>query len=112
MTHPSTWNSTVDPNARDRHWMRVYDGVVYREDTMDAALERLNDVVRTVARMDSVPLYDLARALPKSLEFFYDDCHFTRAGASAAGRGLARFLTEHALVPAANTPSIEGEPGE
>jgi hypothetical protein len=98
-THPSSWNSKVDPAARERHWMRVYDGVVYREDVMDAALERLNDVVRVVAAEDSVPLYDLARELPKSLEFFYDDCHFTRAGALAAGRGLARFLAEHALVP-------------
>lgn len=112
MTQPSTWNSTVDPAARDRHWMRVYDDVVYREDTMDAALERLNDVMRTVAEEDSVPVYDLSRALPKSLEFFYDDCHFTRAGALAAGRGLARYLAEHALVPTASTPSIEGGEGE
>jgi hypothetical protein len=59
-----------------------------------------------------VPVYDPARAVPKSLEFFYDDCHFTRAGALAAGRGLARFLTGHALVPAANAPSIEGGQGE
>jgi lysophospholipase L1-like esterase len=108
MTQPSTWNSGVDAGARDRHWMRVYDGVVYREDAMDAALERLNDVMRTVAAEDSVPLYDLARQLPKSLEFFYDDCHFTRAGALATGRGLALFLMEHAVVPTASAPSIEG----
>jgi hypothetical protein len=88
--------------------MRVYDGVVYREDAMDSALERLNDAMRTVAEEDSVPLYDLARALPKSLEFLYDDCHFTPAGALATGRGLARFLMDRALVPAADAPSIEG----
>jgi len=108
MTQPSTWNSGVDPGAGDRHWMRLYHDVVYREDTMDSALERLNDVMRTVAAEDSVPLYDLARALPKSLEFFYDDCHFTRAGALATGRGLAHFLMEHAVVPTAGATSIEG----
>lgn len=111
MTQPSTWNSAVDPAARDRHWMRVYGNVVYREDVMDSALEQLNDVMRTVAAEDSVPLYDLARALPKSLEFFYDDCHFARAGALATGRGLARFLIEYPLVPAAGS-SIEGEEQE
>ncbi|HLF22673.1 MAG TPA: GDSL-type esterase/lipase family protein, partial [Burkholderiales bacterium] len=107
MTQPSTWNSAVDPGARDRHWMRVYDGVVYREDAMDSALEQLNDVMRTVAAEDSVPLYDLVRTMPKSLEFFYDDCHFTLAGALAAGRGLAQFLVDRVLVPCADDPSIE-----
>jgi hypothetical protein len=72
---------------------------VYREDVLDTALERMNEVMRGVARSDSVPLYDLARELPKSLEYFYDDCHFNPAGARAAGRGLARLLAEDALVP-------------
>lgn len=109
MTHPSTWNSTVDPAARDRHWMRVFDGVVYREDAMDSALERLNDVMRTVAAENSVPLYDLAHVMPKSLEYFYDDCHFTDAGALATGRGLAEFLTNRALLPTrAGVPVEEG----
>jgi lysophospholipase L1-like esterase len=112
MTHPSTWNSAVDPAASDRHWMRVYDGVVYREGAMDSALERLNDTMRAVAAQDSVPLYDLTQTLPKSLEFLYDDCHFTREGALATGRGLARFLMDRTLVPAAGAPSAEGGNGE
>jgi len=97
-THPSTWNSTVDPAARERHWMRAYDGVVYDEVAMDAALESLNDVMRAVAIEDSVPLYDLARAIPKSSEYFYDDCHFNREGARAAGLGLARFMAARTRV--------------
>jgi lysophospholipase L1-like esterase len=106
VTHPSTWNSTVDRDARLRHWMRSYDGVVYREDAMDAALEELNDVVRDLGVELGVPMYDLARALPKSLEFFYDDCHFNAKGARAAGRGLAAFLVQQGLAPArADAPS-------
>ncbi len=97
-THPSTWNSTVDPTARERHWMRVYDGVVYSEVAMDAALEELNDVMRAVAMEDSVPLYDLAREIPKSSEYFYDDCHFNREGARTAGLGLARFIAARTRV--------------
>jgi hypothetical protein len=105
MTHPSTWNSKVDASARDHQWMRLYDDAVYSEATMDDALERFNDVTRDVAAADSVPLYDLAREIPKSTAYFYDDCHFNPAGALAAGRGLAAFLSGRGLVPArANEP--------
>jgi lysophospholipase L1-like esterase len=100
MTHPSTWNSQVDIEARDHQWLRLYDNVVYSEAAMDNALERFNDAMRGVAATDSVPVYDLAREIPKSTEYFYDDCHFNRAGALAAGRGLATFLSDHGLVPA------------
>ncbi len=95
-THPSTWNSTVDPGAREFHWMRVYDGVTYREDKMDGALARLNDVMRAVAVEDSLLLCDLARAIPKSRDYFYDDFHFNRAGARRAGIELAKVLAPRA----------------
>jgi lysophospholipase L1-like esterase len=98
VTHPSSWNSQVDPSIREHHWMCVYDGVAYREDAMDAGLEQLNDVMRAVAVEDSVPLFDLARETPKSSEYFYDDCHFNRRGAFAAGSGLARFMMQHVLA--------------
>lgn len=91
-THPSSWNSTVDSSIRNYHWMRLYDGVVYDEAAMDAALESLNDVTRAVAREQSLPLWDLARVLPKSADAFYDDCHLNTAGALAAGRSLALVL--------------------
>jgi lysophospholipase L1-like esterase len=103
-THPSSWNSKVDPGAREFHWLRAYDGITYREDVMDAALERMNDVMRAVAMEDSIPLCDLARVLPKSREYFYDDCHFNREGARTAGRELARVLTPRVLA----TATIEG----
>jgi GDSL-like Lipase/Acylhydrolase family len=106
MTHPSTWNSKVDSGAHDHQWMRFFEHVVYPERTMDSALERFNDVMRGIAASDSVPLYDLARELPKSTEYFYDDCHFNRAGALSAGRGLASFLSGGGLVRARSS-----EPG-
>jgi lysophospholipase L1-like esterase len=98
MTHPSSWNSKIDQATRDHHWMRLYDGIVFAEEEMDAALERLNGVMRSVAVEDSVPLYDAAREMPKSLEFFYDDCHFNRAGATLAGHGLARVIRERVMT--------------
>ncbi len=111
MTQQTTWNSAVDPEARNYHWMRYRapaperesdvpeTGVTFREDLMDLAMERLNDRMRGVAVEDSVPLYDLARTLPKSLQYFYDDCHFNTLGAATAAQGLAAFMIERRLFP-------------
>jgi lysophospholipase L1-like esterase len=112
MTQQTTWNSDVDPRAKEYHWMRYRAeapagdssskaGVRFREDRMDAAMERLNGEMRRVCGEHGVPLYDLARILPKSLDYFYDDCHFNTAGAEAAGKGLAAFLVAQRLVPVA-----------
>jgi lysophospholipase L1-like esterase len=92
VTQPTSWNSTIDPGARAWHWMRHYQGVTYREAAMDAALEQMNDVMRGFAAGDSTLVYDLAREMPRSLEYFYDDCHFNAAGAAWVGRRLAAFL--------------------
>lgn len=116
MTQQTTWNSTVDPQAKSHHWMRYRanapgggtpatgNGFTFKEDKMDAAMERLNDEMRQVGEAESVPVYDLARTLPKSLDFFYDDCHFNNAGASRTAKGLAGFLIERRLTPLASHP--------
>jgi lysophospholipase L1-like esterase len=115
MTQQTTWNSTVDPTARRHHWMRYRagapgadaksgNGFTFKEDKMDAAMERLNDSMRRVGEEESVPVYDLARTLPKSLEYFYDDCHFNTAGAAETAKGLGSFLVEHRLTPLASSP--------
>ena len=73
-------------------------GVTYREDLMDQALESFNNVMRQVAAKHSVPTYDLARLMPKSSDFFYDDAHFNVRGAREAGVGLASFIKTRGLI--------------
>jgi GDSL-like Lipase/Acylhydrolase family len=116
MTQQTTWNSTVDPRAKSHHWMRYRagapgvgaavadNGFTFKEASMDAAMERLNDEMRAVGEQESVPVYDLARTLPKSLDFFYDDCHFNNAGASTTAKGLAAFLMDRHLTPFPSRP--------
>jgi lysophospholipase L1-like esterase len=107
MTQPTTWNSAVDPKAREWSWMRYRDGVTYGEAEMDAAMGRLNDALRSVAAEHGIPVLDLAAELPKSLAYFYDDCHFNRAGASEVGGRLARFIAEREHLGAAHAPGTE-----
>ncbi len=92
LTQPSTWNSRVDPVTQAHHWMLYRKGVTYREDRMDAALEALNDEVRALSVAERLPLYDLARDIPKSSTYFYDDVHFLPPGAAFAGTHLAERM--------------------
>jgi lysophospholipase L1-like esterase len=94
VTQQTTWNSSLDPQARERHWMLYRNGKHYQEALMDEALESLNDVMRDVAQDHFVYLYDLARAMPKTREYFYDDVHFNVKGASVMALGLG-----HSIAP-------------
>lgn len=99
ITQPTTWNSSVDPRINNWQWMLYRNGVTYRADLMDEAIESVNDVMRQVATEHSVPMYDLARSIPKSSEYFYDDAHFNVKGAYQSGTGLASFILESNLIP-------------
>ena len=100
VTQPTTWNSTVDPETRNWHWMRSSPSDVrYREDLLDEAMETLNDGMRQLAAKHSVSLYDLAILMPKSLDFFYDDVHFNVKGAQTTAKGIAAFILERNLIP-------------
>jgi lysophospholipase L1-like esterase len=97
MTQATTWNSP-DPRAREWHWMTGR-AERYTEAQMDAAMERYNDAMRRVGAEQGVPVFDLARAVPKSMDYFYDDVHFNVRGADTAATLLARFLAEQGVVP-------------
>jgi lysophospholipase L1-like esterase len=95
VTQQTTWASDVDPTAKDWHWLLRVDDVRYTENDMHDALERMNDAMRETAASLNVPLYDLARLMPKSTEFFYDDVHFNTNGALVAGTQLAAVILGH-----------------
>ena len=94
MTQPTTWNSRVDSDIAKWHWMSAGPDSAYREEALDQAMEAYNDAVRAVAAQFDVPLLDLARLLPKSGEYFYDDVHFNPRGAQTVGAMLASFVSE------------------
>ncbi len=105
ITQQTTWNSSVDPEVSKWQWMlyrislRIgVRAVTYRADYADTAMESLNDAMRRVALEEGAALYDLAKVMPKSSEFFYDDVHFNVKGAYAAGTGLAALIQKNGLA--------------
>lgn len=99
ITQATTWNSRVDPGTDEWIWGTYKNGVTYRTDLMDNAMKAYNTALREVAVQDAVPVFDLALLMPKSLEYFYDDCHFNIKGAQKAGSLLGAFLIENGLIP-------------
>lgn len=99
MTQQTTWTSP-EPQAADYQWMLYRNGVTYREDRMHEAMEELNEVTRGVARELGAGLYDLAKDLPKSMQYFYDDVHFNEAGSAETARRLAEFIARADLIHA------------
>ncbi len=61
-------------------------------------LEKFNDVTRRVAADLDVPLADLARTLPKTMEVFYDDDHYTVAGAKQVAEQIAPVFAKSARL--------------
>ena len=95
MTQGTTWNSRVDSEIAKWHWMSAGQDSSYRQEALDQAMEAYNDAVRAVASEFDVPVFDLARVLPKSGEYFYDDVHFNPRGADTVGVMLASFVSQN-----------------
>ncbi len=98
VTQASTWNSPIDPNTVRWHWMNYVDGTVYREDLMDSALESYNEEMRRVGAAQGVPVLDLARLIPKSLDYFFDDMHFNTKGAAMFASLIAQSVQDQKLL--------------
>jgi lysophospholipase L1-like esterase len=98
MTQATTWNSP-DPRIGAWHWM-LGGAERYREADLDAAMARYNAAAMTVAAQEGAPTFDLAAAIPKSADDFYDDVHFNVRGADTAAALLARFMVERGVVAA------------
>jgi hypothetical protein len=98
MTQQTTWNAE-DPRAEEWHWLTLLNGTRYDEQKLDRAMARYNAVMVDVAEEMSVPVLDLTRSIPKSLDFFYDDVHFNVRGAEVAGKLLAGLIRIQVLTP-------------
>lgn len=68
-----------------------------------ASWSRLQDTnnrdIMQVCREEGVACYDLAAAVPKQPEYFFDDMHFSILGSATVADSLAKFLMESGLVP-------------
>ena len=94
---PVLWKEEMTPEEDSVRWFRHYEGQVpfrasggwmYRE------MQRFNEAQRKAAAETGTCYLNLDQVAPKSLEVFYDDCHFTDAGSIKVAEAVLPAVVE------------------
>lgn len=101
MTHPCLWRPDLSPREDEALWMGW---VAHGELNLDTptllrGLEAWNGALREHAAARGDLLIDLAGAVPRDLDHFYDDCHFTARGNEVAARAIVAALLQGGRLP-------------
>ncbi len=89
VSQPVLWDEALPPEAAARCWFGwLEDGRYVSIPALRSAMDAYNAAVQHVCRARDIPVVDLS-AMHGRPEFFYDDCHFTEAG--------ARFVAEQCI---------------
>jgi len=104
ITQPYIWK----PNMNAEETLRLFAGGVgsvdewfknphtkwFTTEVMASLLSAYNDVTRQVCKERGLACIDLAAELPKSADIFYDDFHFSAAGAAAVAKIVGKTMPE------------------
>jgi len=76
--------------------------------SLEGAMEAFNGAIREIAASESVGLADADARVPKTLDNFVDDVHYTPAGAALVAQTVAQTIQEQvgAIRPPAMSPVI------
>ena len=81
-TQPTIWHKDLDPET-ERYllcgWIK--ENVYFDQGSLAIAMEAFNERLKKTCSREGIQCVDLAAALPKNTEVFYDDCHFNEEGA-------------------------------
>jgi len=100
LTQPTLWHS--DLSAAEE--ATLTDGYVGRFEAnkgyvsvadLEMAMNAYNGMLLRTCREAELECFDLAAAIPKSNVIFYDDSHYTEAGARLVAERLAEYLLSH-----------------
>jgi lysophospholipase L1-like esterase len=114
LTQPTLWRADLTPEEERLLWaggvgdFRVEPGALYYEaPALARALDAYNDTLRDVCRATGTTCVDLAREIPRSTEFFFDDFHFTDRAqpviASLVAEGVRAAASGPAVAEGSNT---------
>ncbi len=117
LTQPTLWKDHMTPEnaalltaggvgGRD-DWCtkKIY----YSPGALARGIKMFNDVLRDVCRRREIFCIDLAARVPKERRYFFDDMHFSAAGArlvsDVVAAGILDFRAHHQLIAHRSTPS-------
>lgn len=95
LTQPVVWCKDLSPAMHRRLWQGALSkGQYLSVERLREGMDRYNLVMRSVCRQMNVACIDLT-SMNGHEEFFYDDCHFTEAGAREVARLIAQWFLDH-----------------
>jgi lysophospholipase L1-like esterase len=93
-TQPVVWRADLSAEAEARCWFGwLPDGRYLTLAALREAMDQYNETLKQVCGERAVPCVDLS-PLNGSEAYFYDDCHFTEAGAEAVVQLVAPVLNK------------------
>ena len=94
---PVLWKESMEPDEVNVLWFYVdtTNGPVRPSGRWLAKeMARYNEAQRNTAEVRGVPYVDLDARIPKTLDYYFDDCHYTDRGSRAVALAVLPALTE------------------
>jgi lysophospholipase L1-like esterase len=99
MTQPSIWRAGLSDAEKGQLWMggvgdfrEVPGSLYYEPEALERGMDAYNQRLLEVCRETGTPCADLAKAVPKSTDYFYDDEHFTDRGQELVANRVAEAI--------------------
>jgi len=99
MTQPSIWRAGLSDAEKGQLWMggvgdfrEVPGSLYYEPEALERGMDAYNQRLLEVCRETGTACFDLAKAVPKSAEYFYDDEHFTDRGQALVATRVAETI--------------------
>jgi lysophospholipase L1-like esterase len=97
MTQPTLWRPDLSQQEEALLWLGQGPGrkYFYSPAALEKAITLYNQQLLDICQQRQVECIDLAPAIPKTGAMYYDDAHFTEAGAREVADFVADYLTSH-----------------
>ena len=101
-SQPFLYREDLTDKEREAFWVdkrfMEEDGKLPDVKSLVEGMNAFNDKSRQIAADSGVPFLDLERLVPKTLDYLYDDVHYTEKGNRLIGETLAQFIAEQGIV--------------
>jgi len=99
----STFPSLITPFNKDTHKnlllaTRLIFGVEFSENAIIHHLEKRNQIIMRIAKQENVVFIDIDKLIPKTLEYFGDNFHYTNKGSEIIAKNIYDILTRYELI--------------
>jgi hypothetical protein len=104
LTQPSHWRSDLTPVEEQSLWQGLvgpwndHGGYVAAGD-LEKAMNAYNRTLLDLCQQDGLECFDLASVIPKNSSVFFDDIHYTEAGADLVADRLLDYLLSRPPFP-------------